>query len=338
MIFDFYKNERKCCEKPVALDIPNHNYFTDPKQYQADEGLKNACNIAIFLQQPLLLTGEPGSGKTQFAHNLACELGLGKALEFETKSTSVARDLFYTYDAIKRFHQAQIGGQDVPVVEFIEYQALGEAIIRSKKRTEVEKYLNNRFEEDNQTAYERRSVVLIDEIDKAPRDFPNDILNELERKFFRIPEFDNKKIEANEDYLPIVIITSNSEKELPDAFLRRCIYYHIPFPDRERLHDIVTGRLGTHMPVSSFLADALDLFFRIRDSGYLQKKPATAELLGWVVVLHNIGKGKAHPMTDLAVLQQTLPTLIKAKQDQPNVADIVQQWHKEWQANQNRQG
>jgi MoxR-like ATPase len=177
-----------------------------------------------------------------------------------------------------------------------------------------------------------RSVVLIDEIDKAPRDFPNDMLNEIEHLYFRVPELGNVKIEADAALKPIVIITSNSEKDLPDAFLRRCIYYNIPFPKRDELQEIITNRLGLHSSDASiFIDSALELFFKLREAG-LRKKPATAELLGWIVSLKAISEDQENPLNNPEFALTTLSNLIKTREDQQRAEDIVKQWIKEKQS------
>ena len=154
------------------------------QNYIADQGLKDACNVALLLGQPLLLTGEPGTGKTQFAASLAWELGFDPPLKFEIKSTSTARDLFYTYDALKRFQDIQSGVSSSELLNYITYQALGLAILKTREPSEIKNLLSPEFAHVGKSS----SVVLIDEMDKAARDFPNVLLNELEHLYFRIPE------------------------------------------------------------------------------------------------------------------------------------------------------
>lgn len=337
MKFPFYQGSgiRRSDTSPALLPQSKRATLLTPESYVADEGLKDACNVALLLNQPLLLTGEPGTGKTQFAFSVAWELGFPHPLKFETKSNSAARDLFYIYDALKRFQDIQSQAQLNPrqlysgthvssstePLNYLKYQALGLAILQANHFEEVKHLLPHEF-----PAFERRrSVVLIDEIDKAPRDFPNDMLNELDQMYFRIPELGNVKVEAAPEMQPIVIITSNSEKDLPDAFLRRCIYYHIPFPSRERLSDIVTNRLGLHMGQSGeFLDTALTLFYQLRQSG-LRKKPATAELLGWLTSIRAIAPDANNPLLDANLVYQTLSSLVKTAEDQHKARTVVSQ-------------
>jgi len=297
--------------------IGTANQFRRPQDYIAEPGLVNAVNVALILGKPLLLTGEPGTGKTQLAQSLAWELGLGEPLRFETKSTSAARDLFYTFDTVGRFKATD--GRDA--LSFLAYNALGKAILLANDKEAVSDYLTPRTGHTGK----RRSVVLIDEIDKAPRDFPNDLLNELDYLHFALPELENAVISAHEDYRPIVVITSNSEKDLPDAFLRRCVYYNIQFPSREMLQNIVLRRLGEFAGASSaLLSTALDLFYELRKAP-LRKTPATAELLDWLLALRaSQNEGAAALTPELAL--QTLSSLIKTAEDQERARQVIERW------------
>ncbi len=179
----------------------------------------------------------------------------------------------------------------------------------------------------------KQSVVLIDEMDKAPRDFPNDLLNELEHLFFRIPELGDLQLRAKDGLRPIVVITSNSEKDLPDAFLRRCVYYHLPFPDPERLREIVARQLQDWPCGSVAMADAIDLFYRLREprSG-LRKKPATAELLGWLLTLpHLLGEHETLASSSSLrgqeqALRRSFSSLIKTADDKAKAERVLSEW------------
>ncbi len=238
--------------------------LTNPEHYQADAGLIDAANVALMLGQPLLLTGEAGTGKTQFAYYLADKLNQSQPLRFNTKSTSTAKELFYEFDVLKRYHDLRCNC-DLPIEKYVIYQAIGKAI----KEADILEY---------------RQIVLIDEIDKAPRDFPNDILNEVENGCFEVLETQKTFRVTDPNKQPILILTSNSERHLPDAFLRRCAYYHIPFPEKDKLSEIVKARLPD-FPDDKNLDEQLNLFLKLRDEGSLRKKPATAELLNWLVLL-----------------------------------------------------
>jgi MoxR-like ATPase len=290
-------------EAPVRIDAPEH--------YVAGKGLKDAVNVALALGMPLLLTGEPGTGKTQLAGSLAYELGLPPPLIFNAKTTSTATDLFYRYDALRHFHDSHFRAEPLPASGYLTYEALGLAILLSVPPALADVHLPPPLRNTGPT----RSIVLIDEIDKAPRDLPNDVLNEIEAMSFTVRET-GVTFSASPRMRPILVLTSNSEKNLPDAFLRRCVFYHIPFPDRDRLREIVERRLE---PSSSFtsrmLESALTQFEQIRSLPLL-KKPATAELLAWLQVLEKMELDVANLKPGQAeLLAMSYCVLAKSKDD-----------------------
>lgn len=308
-------------------ELPAHGASTmrSPENYLSDAGLSDAVNVSLALGQPLVVTGEPGTGKTVLAWSVAWELGLDPPLVFETKSTSQARDLFYFYDTLGRFTAKELRTDAGNARDYITYNALGMAIVLTNASDAVADILPAGFKHPGK----RRSVVLIDEVEKAPRDFANDILNELERMYFRIPELANRRIDADEELSPIIVMTNNSEKSLPDAFLRRCIYYNIGFPDEPRLKQIVMARLPEFMQTGSVLArDAINFLLYIRqDGGGLEKRPGTAELLNWLTAMAKFGGNPAAPLVDqLATAERVFPALVKISGDQTRVRELLGAW------------
>ena len=224
--FIYGENPPKSKPAPQDLPAPLLANATDPAGYLPDQGLVDAVNVALILRQPLLVTGEPGTGKSQLAASVAYQLGLDPPLCFETKSTTIARDLFYSFDNIGRFRAAQTAGASANPRLFLAFNALGLAIVLANSPEVAGPVLPPDFKHHGR----RRSVVLIDEIDKAPRDFPNDILNEIERLYFRIPELGDAQVSAEPDYRPVVIMTSNSEKTCRTHFRAAASSTASPFP------------------------------------------------------------------------------------------------------------
>ena len=231
--------------------------FQGTQEYVASEELMASVNIAIALKKPLLIKGEPGTGKTMLAEAVAKALGK-KMIVWNIKSTTKAQEGLYVYDTIQRLYDGQFGEEGVDdIARYIKLGKLGEA-----------------FDSEEQV------VLLIDEIDKADLEFPNDLLWELDQMEFYINE---TKRTVKAKHRPIVIITSNAEKELPDAFLRRCIFHYIDFPSRELMEEIVK----VHYPdvEEHLLQNAMDVFYAIRDIRDIRKKPSTSELIDWVNAL-----------------------------------------------------
>lgn len=231
--------------------------FNSTSDYVASQQLLASVNVAIALQKPLLVKGEPGTGKTMLAQAVANSLGK-RLIIWNIKSTTKAQDGLYMYDTIQRLYDGQFGEEGVnDIARYIKLGKLGEA-----------------FESDEQV------ILLIDEIDKADLEFPNDLLWELDQMEFYIHE---TKRTVKAKHRPIVIITSNAEKELPDAFLRRCIFHYIDFPDQALMEEIVR----THYPdvEEKLMKDAMEVFYWIRSMKDIRKKPSTSELIDWINAL-----------------------------------------------------
>lgn len=304
--------------RPAKIDSIDRARFFGPDAYDAEPGLADAVNTALLLAQPLLVSGEPGTGKTQLAEKMALELGL-PLCKFETRSTSVAQDLFYHFDHVARFQTAQSDTNKAALdpLNFIEFGALGRAIVESLPRDEAATLFPAGRLPDWYGG-PRRAIVLIDEIDKAPSDFPNDALNEVERHYFRIREVGGGRVvSAAEALRPIIVITSNSEKQLPDAFLRRCVFFNLQPIEAERLRRIVVRRLaGLQVRPGRLLDEALALFADLRSRDYdLRKRPSTSEFLGFVAALASDGAAFDQALP-VGLAQRHLSTLVKAPEDQ----------------------
>lgn len=264
------------------------NKFKGTNSYILSDALKEIVNAAIVLQRPLLLKGEPGTGKTQLAQVIAEDLGL-RLIRWNIKSTTKATDGLYVYDTVQRLNDSRFHDKDVSDIrQYIKLGKLGEAL-----------------------KAEEQVVLLIDEIDKADLEFPNDLLFELDQMSFDIVET-GEHVKAK--HRPIVVITSNSEKELPDAFLRRCLFHYIEFPDPAMMEEIA----GVHYPnvVKNLLSQIVARFYFIRERHDLKKKPSTSELLDWVQAILAGGISESE-------LKKRLPflgVLLKTEDDVARVA------------------
>lgn len=231
--------------------------FGGSTDYVASQDLMRAVNIAIALEKPLLIKGEPGTGKTMLAQSVSRALNM-ELIIWNIKSTTKAQDGLYVYDVVQRLYDSQFGGEGVDdIKKYVKLGKIGEAF-----------------------SYDKQVILLIDEIDKADLEFPNDLLWELDKMEFYIPET-GETIKAKKR--PIVIITSNAEKELPDAFLRRCIFHYIEFPDEQLMREIIK----VHFPEleNNIISQAIAAFYYIRGLRDIQKKPSTSEIIDWIQAL-----------------------------------------------------
>ncbi len=257
--------------------------FSGASRYIADQDLLAAVNASIALQRPLLVKGEPGTGKTMLAHALSEALDR-ELVSWHVKSTSKAVDGLYTYDVVQRLNDSRFGDNDTSDIRrYIRFGPMGRAFQSPKP-----------------------VILLIDEIDKADLEVPNDLLRELDEMRFTVPELDET---FDALHRPVTIITSNAEKELPDAFLRRCVFHYIAFPDHQRLGQIVKVH---HPDLDERLVKvAMERFYKVRKTDGLRKRPSTSEFLDWLVVLARAG-------VDVDALEKQLPflgVLIKQEKD-----------------------
>ncbi len=273
----------------ARLPMSDFRRFRGTDRYLTNDALEAAVNCALALERPLLVKGEPGTGKTLLAEAIAAALG-AELLPWNVKSTTRAQDGLYVYDTVQRLYDSRFGDGDVrDIRRYIKLGPLGQALKASK-----------------------RVVLLIDEIDKADLEFPNDLLHELDRMRFRITETGDELVAAER---PVAIITSNNEKELPDAFLRRCVFHFIDFPDPAFMRRIVAVH---HPDLSGTLVDqTLRVFFEIRANTRLRKRPSTSELIDWIAVLKQAGIAEVKLEKELPFLG----ALLKKEQDMAALAD-----------------
>src|SRR5215471_11257641 len=290
-VFPAKAGRLNCAEPDYPSGYPRQNTmkFTGTKDYVATDDLKIAVNAAIVLERPLLVKGEPGTGKTVLAEEVAKAIG-APLLTWHIKSTTKAQQGLYEYDAVSRLRDSQLGDERVSdIVNYIKRGKLWDAFTS-----------------------EQRPVLLIDEIDKADIEFPNDLLLELDRMEFHVYET-GETVHARRR--PIVIITSNNEKELPDAFLRRCFFHYIKFPDAETMGRII----AVHFPSikQRLVSEALSIFYEIRDVPGLKKKPSTSELLDWLKLLmvEDIGPETLRERDPKKLIPPLHGALLKNEQD-----------------------
>jgi MoxR-like ATPase len=269
--------------------MQNFEQYCGTEDYIASRALQNDVNVAIALGRPLLIKGEPGTGKTLLASSIAAGLATD-LLVWTIKSTTKAQDGLYIYDTVQRLNDARFGDHDISDIKhYIKHGKLGQAFTSPK-----------------------RVVLLIDEIDKADIEFPNDLLTELDEMKFYIPETAET---ISTIHRPVIIITSNAEKELPDAFLRRCVFHYIQFPDAAFMNDIVK----VHFPnlEEKMIKEAVNAFFSLRELDNLRKKPSTSELIDWIKVLVASGTRSK----DIGRQLPFLGALLKNEQDYHQVAN-----------------
>ncbi|MBI4289154.1 MAG: MoxR family ATPase [Chloroflexi bacterium] len=271
------------------MNTCDFDQFKGSSSYVTSGPLRNAVNVSIALGRPLLIRGEPGTGKTQLSHSIA--KGLGKKLiSWNIKSTTKAQEGLYVYDTVQRLNDSRFGDKNVSnIKQYIKLGKLGQAF-----------------------ASPEQVVLLIDEVDKADIEFPNDLLNELDEMSFYIPET-NETVSAV--HRPITVITSNAEKELPDAFLRRCIFHYIEFPNHELMEQIVK----VHYPdiKDNLLKEALKTFYSLREIDEFRKKPSTSELIDWIRALVAAGIPQDKISSEIPLVS----ALLKKEQDVNHLVD-----------------
>lgn len=332
--------------------------YSHPRHYIADEGLIAAVNTALLLNKPLLVTGNPGTGKSDLAERIAWEFQLGPVLRFEAQSLSEANDLFYRFDLVGRLAESRLQADQqhprtkkmnlninsrqnkIHPLNFVEFGPFGKAILRASQRQTDDQPLlqqlrQRAFPNGEARQEAQASVVLIDEIDKAGRDFPNDLLNGIERMEFKIRELDNLSIRVQDKQQglhPIVIITSNLERDLPQPFLRRCAFYHIDDPSPELLAEIVRVRVFPErkdlsrgqLPI--FYQQLLGFFCRLQEQDNHVYKPGPTEIIeaSRVLVALNADE-KAGLTANLDLVRRSVSAIIKHREDLKNFETVLNQ-------------
>lgn len=323
----------------LRLSAPFMPNYGDPAKYEPAPGLREAIDAAMLLGVPLLVTGEPGTGKSSAARWLARELGDARLLRHNVKSTTSGRELLYTFDEVARFRDANARSLK-PLIDYLQFSALGEAIVRASGGTgaltlakEGQQSVDDAFgpierapiaadllprDEAFAKARSEHCIVLIDELDKAPRDTPNDLLYEIEQMAFAIPELGVELAAGSERLRPIVLITSNSERALPEPFLRRCAYFDIPRPDEATVAAIVAKSIDGLDQASPLFQSLWGFYADLRETSAVRKKPGIAEFLAWsdcLISQAGVTPDDTLKVADSDAVDRTLGCLVKTRDD-----------------------
>ncbi len=337
----WYKGDGRTADQSRAANIRHFAEWErpgsheDPAAYiltgEQKSRVTSAVNTSLALGMPLLVGGKPGSGKTQLGYSIAHELALGEPLLFVTGSTSVASDLFYRYDAVRHFRSAQasqIGG-DADPRPFMRFCGLGEAILKAMRPEDRQPFIGGPTAPDWANEAPIRSVVVIDEVDKAPQDFPNDLLSQLATLRFDVPELGGIRTPVVQPkFYPVVIITTNSERQLPDAFLRRCAYVFLKSPEGDALKDILLNKFQKAIGAKQqLLEDVVRFHKELNESGGLEKEVSTAEILQFFQALLLKGAKPELKLSEQPEIAAAHASLLgKTNSDSQKTAQVISAW------------